>query len=152
MYYLLDWGHQGDLILLLLHSTDQPLHRLTLPSGRQWSLLRRWTGRRLLTLGRCSNLKLLAGTESKTFHFRLVGTVITGMVDPNVPSFWPHNEVHFHLSFSSVIHELSCLDTALFQSFLVVLNIHPLLLLVFRPGSHTRPGWRLLRMRSIRNT
>jgi len=22
----------------------------------------------------------------------LVGTVITGMVDPNVPSFWPHNE------------------------------------------------------------
>ena len=64
-----------------------------------------------MTLGRCSNLKLLAGTESKTFHFRLVGTVITGMVDPNVPSFWPHNEVHFHLSCSSVIHELSCLDT-----------------------------------------
>merc|ERR1711930_39670 len=22
----------------------------------------------------------------------LVGTVITGMVDPKVPSFWPHNE------------------------------------------------------------
>ena len=97
MYYLIDWGHQGDLILLLLHSTDQPLHRLTLPSGRPWSRWRRWTGKRLLTLGRCSNLKLLAGTESKTFHFRLVGTVITGMVDPNVPSFWPHNEVHFHL-------------------------------------------------------
>ena len=27
----------------------------------------------------------------------LVGTVITGMVDPKVPSFWPHDEVHFHI-------------------------------------------------------
>merc|ERR1712107_466049 len=27
--------------------------------------------------------------ESKA---RIVGTVITGMVDPKVPSFWPHNE------------------------------------------------------------
>merc|ERR1711874_862563 len=26
----------------------------------------------------------------------LVGTVITGMVDPKVPSFWPHNETWEH--------------------------------------------------------
>ena len=71
----------------------------------------------------------------------LVGTVITGMVDPKVPSFWPHDEVHFHIGHINrlLMDQFMCLPFYSIYSF------------VFRPGRRTRPGWMLLRMRSTRD-
>merc|ERR1712211_71831 len=63
------------------------------------------------------------------------GTVITGMVDPKVPSFWPHNETWEEpLSLVWWTPRFPASGPTM------------------RHGRHTRPGWTLLRMRSTKKS
>ena len=67
------------------------------------------------------------------------------MVDPKVPSFWPHNEVTFHRLNLPNIYDINEARTkcAKFSRFIIP---------IFRHGRHTRPGWTLLRMRSTKKS